>query len=197
MGTLRSKGWQWGMGRGRGGGRPPENQQAHPHSPSAKKPEPEETSGVSEDDGQIAQDGKYFQVKLSADSRCDGPLGQAMAPSCWVKHQPRCCWEDVIHISVNRLWMKQIPLCYVKGKHSPQVHGLAKGSAPSDWKEGPTLKAQHWAWRGALLSLLPWTQALLLHWRHDFHGGTGWPGIRVVSPGEKGGGWQELSTADS
>ena len=40
------------MGRGRGGGRPPENQQAHPHSPSAKKPEPEETSGVSEDDGQ-------------------------------------------------------------------------------------------------------------------------------------------------
>ena len=35
---------------------------------------------------------------------------------------------------------------------------------------------------GALLpSLLPWAQALPLRWRHDFHGGTGWPGIRVVS----------------
>ena len=44
--------------------------------------------------------------------------------------------------------MKQIPLCYVKGKHSPQTHGLAKGSVPSDQKEGPTYKAQHGAGGG-------------------------------------------------
>ena len=75
MGTLRSKERQWGMGRGREGDRPPEKQQAHPHSPRAKKPEPEETPGVSEDDGQTAQVGKHFLVKPSADSRCDGPRG--------------------------------------------------------------------------------------------------------------------------
>lgn len=98
--------------------------------------------------------------------------------------------------------MKQIPLCYVKGKHSPQTHGLAKGSVPSDQKEGPTLKAQHGARGGCVggYSFLPSCPELRLSLcagDMTFTVELGGLGFEWSLPGEKGGGWQELSTADS